>query len=137
MLKPSHFNILNPLYIIYPCNIWTCVYSIWEKWCFAIRLVTRCINDFILVELIATIHFQLLCNSLMITTIMACWRHFSSIHQNLTCGTIRIFGWIYKKYWYPLNIMIIHFRWFRLWHVAQSKVATLHINWILETYIYK
>ncbi len=40
---------------------------------------------------VVKIPFQLLCNSPMITIIMSCWHHFSSIHQNLTCGTMRIF----------------------------------------------
>ncbi len=41
--------------------------------------------------------FQLLCNSFMTITIMSCWCHFSSIHQNLTCGAMKFFGWFLKK----------------------------------------
>jgi hypothetical protein len=53
--------------------------------------------------------------------------------------------WHYEKnlvifFW---NIDIHHPLWFcilggfTLWHMAQSKVATWHINWILKTHIYK
>jgi hypothetical protein len=40
---------------------------------------------------VTTIPFQVLCNSPMTTIIMLCWCHFSSIHQNLTHGTMKIF----------------------------------------------
>jgi hypothetical protein len=36
----------------------------------------------------------------------------------------------------PSSIMIVNFRWFRLWHMTQSKVAMWHINWIFKTDIY-
>jgi hypothetical protein len=48
--------------------------------------------------------FQLLCNSLMNTIIMSCWHHFSSIHQNLTHGTMRIF-----LDFFEILISIIHY----------------------------
>ncbi len=48
--------------------------------------------------------FQLLCNSPMITIIMSCWHHFSSIHQNLTCGTMKIF-----RDFFEILISIIHY----------------------------
>jgi len=58
----------------------------------------------------ATTPFQLLCNSLMTTIIRSCWHHFSSIHQNLTRGTMKKFGEFFK-----ILISIIHydysFRW--------------------------
>ncbi len=37
---------------------------------------------------VATTHFQLLCSSLIITMIISCWHHFSSIHQN-SSGTMK------------------------------------------------
>ncbi len=39
---------------------------------------------------VATTLFQLLCNSPMIIITMSCWFHFSFIHQNLTCGIMKI-----------------------------------------------
>ncbi len=53
---------------------------------------------------VATTLFQLLCNSPMITIIMSWWHHFSSIHQNLTCGTMKIF-----RDFFEILISIIHY----------------------------
>jgi hypothetical protein len=53
---------------------------------------------------VATTPFQLLCNSPMTTIIMSCWRHFSSVHQNLTHGTTRIFHDFFE-----ILISIIHY----------------------------
>jgi hypothetical protein len=55
-------------------------------------------------KFVTTIPFQLLYNSLMITIIMSCWRHFSSTHQNLTRGTIRTFCDFFE-----ILISIIHY----------------------------
>jgi hypothetical protein len=84
---------------------------------------------------VTTTSFQLLCNSPMTTIIMSSWRHFSSIHQNLTRGTMMIFC----DFWNidihrPLRLFVLDA--LGLWHMAQSKVAMWHINWILETNIY-
>ncbi len=85
---------------------------------------------------VAKTPFQLLCNSSMTIIIMSRWCQFSSIHQNLTRGTMRIFRDV-LKYWYLSFIMIICFK--RSWIMTRGtikKIATWHINWILETYIY-
>ncbi len=92
----SFQHLKPPLYLLSLQHLNLCLFNM-KKRCFATGLATHCINDFTLVELIATIYFQLLCNSLMTTTIMACWCHFSSIRQNLTHGTMRIFGWMFFK----------------------------------------
>jgi hypothetical protein len=84
---------------------------------------------------VTTTPFQLLCNFPMITIIMSCWHHFSSINQNLTHGTMKIFHdcfWKNIDIHRPLWLFILDG--FGLWHGA--KVATWHINWILETNIY-
>jgi hypothetical protein len=88
---------------------------------------------------VTTTWFQLLSISPMTTIIMSCWHHFSSIHQILTHGTMKIF---HNFFWNinihcPLWLFILYG--FGLGHLAQSKVITWHINWILETkklYIY-
>jgi hypothetical protein len=41
----------------------------------------------------------------------------------------------FSKYLFPLSIMIINDG-SKLWHMAQYKIATWHINWILK-YIYR
>jgi hypothetical protein len=53
---------------------------------------------------VATIPFQLLCNSPMTIILMSCWSHFSSIHQNLTCGIMRIFCDFFE-----ILISIVHY----------------------------
>jgi hypothetical protein len=81
-----------------------------KKWCFATRLATQCIITLMniikqvawvarnaihclyshtLMQLISahlqsipTTPFQVLCNSFTTTTILSCWHHFLSIHQN-------------------------------------------------------
>jgi hypothetical protein len=68
-------------------------------------------SNIIICNFITTILFQLLCNSPITTTMMSYWRHFSSIHQNVTCGTMKFFWWFYLRYFYPSSIMIIHFKW--------------------------
>ncbi len=85
-----------PLYHLSLQHLNLCLFNMKKK-VFCNWACNSLYNDFTLVELIATIYFQLLCNSLMTTTIMACWCHFSSIHQNLTHGTMRIFGWMFLK----------------------------------------
>jgi len=55
-------------------------------------------------NLVVTIPFQLLCNSPMIIIIMSCWCHFSSIHQNLTSGTMMIFCDFFE-----ILISIVHY----------------------------
>ncbi len=76
--------------------------------------------------------FQLLCNSPMITIIMSWWCHFSSIHQNLTCGTMKFFHDFlifcdFFKYWYPSSIMIICFRW--SWIMTHGIVKSCHVTY--------
>jgi hypothetical protein len=53
---------------------------------------------------IVTTPFQLLYNSLMTIIISSCWRYFTSIHQDLTCGTMRIF-----RDFYEILISIVHY----------------------------
>jgi len=53
---------------------------------------------------VATTPFPLLCNSVMTTIIMSCWCHFSSIHQNLTRDTMKIFHDFFE-----ILISIIHY----------------------------
>ncbi len=83
---------------------------------------------------VATTPFQLLCNSLdynhnvMLTSFFIHSSKFNTWHYEDFCD-------FFSKYWYPLSIMITHFRWFRLWPMAQSKVAMWHINWIKYIYI--
>jgi len=76
---------------------------------------------------LTTILFQLLCNSLMTTIIMSCWHHYSSIHQNLTCGTMRTFCDFFWNIDIRCPLWLFIFYGLGLWHVAQSKVATCHI----------
>ncbi len=76
---------------------------------------------------IITIPFQLLYNSLISIIIMSCWCYFSSIHQNLTCGTMRIFV-IFLKHWYPSSIMIICFKWF--WIMTHGTIKSCHLTLI-------
>jgi hypothetical protein len=65
-----------------------------------------------------TILFQLLCNSPMTIIIISCWRHFSSIHQNLTHGTMRTFCDFFE-----ILISIVHYDYsfemvlyYNMWH---------------------
>jgi hypothetical protein len=82
----------------------------------------------ILYNSIVTIHFQLLCNSPITTTIISCWRHFSSIRQNGIYGTMKKKLWFFLEYWCPLLLFILNG--LKLWHTSWSKVITWHINWI-------
>jgi len=68
------------------------------------------ILDHTLMQLSQQLFFNYYANSPVTTTIMSCSHHFSSIHQNLTHNTMRIFLWFFLKYWYPSSIMILHFR---------------------------
>jgi hypothetical protein len=73
----------------------------------------------------------------MTIIIISCWSHFSFVHQNLTHGTMRIFCDFFWKYWYPLSIVIIHFRWSWIMTSGTIKIfVTWRINWNLETNIY-
>ncbi len=67
-------------------------------------LVIHCIYGATHYNFVATIPFQLLCNSLMTTIIMSCWHHFSSIHQNLTHGIMKIFHDLFE-----ILISIVHY----------------------------
>jgi hypothetical protein len=85
---------------------------------------------------IATTFFQLPCNSLMTTFIMSCWHHFSSIHQILTCGIMRIFCNFFE-----ILISIVHYNYsffkvldYDMWH--NQKLPHGILNWILETNTY-
>jgi hypothetical protein len=79
----------------WPCN------SIFElHWTFATHRIYGTIHY----NFVTTIPFQLLCNSPMTTIIMSCWRHFSSIHQNLTHGTMKIFCDFFE-----ILISIVHY----------------------------
>jgi hypothetical protein len=51
----------------------------------------------------------------------------------MTHGMMNIFGYnfFWTKYWSPSSIMFISDG-SKLWHMAQSKIATWHINYILE-----
>jgi hypothetical protein len=53
---------------------------------------------------VATTPFQLLCNSPMTIIIMSCWCHFSSFHQNLRHGIMRIFHDFFE-----VLISIVHY----------------------------
>jgi len=115
--------------------------SLWEKGCFATSLATQFLSciwhlqfTVYMMQFITTLSQQL-CKFLMIIIIMSCWRQFSSIHQNLTSGTMKVFL-IFLKYWYPSSLWLFVLNHLGLWHMAQSKVAMWHINWILETNIY-
>jgi hypothetical protein len=51
---------------------------------------------------------------------------------------MKIFGHkidFFLKYWFPSSIMIVNDG-LRLWHVAQLKISTWHINCILVGLIY-
>jgi hypothetical protein len=51
---------------------------------------------------------------------------------------MKIFGHkidLFLKYWFPSSIMIVNDG-LRLWHVAQLKISTWHINCILVGLIY-
>jgi len=89
-----------------------------------------------LLQLCCNNYFQLFYNSPMTTTTISCSCHFSSINQILTHGTMRwwMFLWNINIH-HPLWLFILYG--LTLWHVAKSRVATWHINWILETNIYK
>jgi hypothetical protein len=59
---------------------------------------------------VARTHFQLLCNFPMITIMMSWWHHFSSIRQNLTCGTMKKFHDFFNFLWFfEILISIIHY----------------------------
>jgi hypothetical protein len=104
------------------------------------RNTTRFIYNLTLMQLSCnsiTTTFQLLCNSLMTTTIMSYWCHFSSIHQNLTQSIMKFLGDFFWNIDIHCPLLLFILNYLKLWHVAQSKVAMWHINWILETNIYK
>jgi len=87
-------------------------------------------------KFVATTLFQLLCNFLMIIIIMLCWRHFLSIHQNLTHGTMRIFCDCFEILIYPLSIMIIHLKWSRIMTPSTIKrrvdeLKSSHISFLI------
>jgi len=67
-------------------------------------LYIRCNSLQLNYNIVATTPFQLLFNSPITTIIMSCWRHFLSIHQNLTCGIMRIFCDFFE-----ILISIIHY----------------------------
>jgi hypothetical protein len=67
-------------------------------------LYIRCNSLQLNYNFVITTPFQLLHNSPMITIIMSCWHHFSSIHQNLTCGTMKIFCDFFE-----ILISIVHY----------------------------
>jgi hypothetical protein len=79
--------------------------------------------------------FNYYANSPMTTTIMSS-HHFSSIHQNLTHGTMRIFLWFFSKYWYPSSIMILHFR--RSCIMTYGTIKSCHVTLIefWKQYVY-
>jgi hypothetical protein len=86
---------------------------------------------------VTTTPFQLLCNSPMTTIIMSCWCHFSSIHQNFNTWHYEDFSWFFWNIDIHCPLWLFILDGFGLWHMAQSKVAMWHINWILENkYIY-
>jgi len=88
------------------------------------RIATHRIYSATHYNFVIIILFQVLCKSPMITIIMSCWHHFSSIHQNLICG-ILLFFMIFLKYWYPLSIMIIRFRW--TWIMTCGTIKSCHV----------
>ncbi len=69
------------------------------------------------------------------------WSNFNYLHddiwtkEKMTCDTSNKFSWKLKFSW---NFDLNHSLWlfnlyiFILWHVAQSKVAVWHIDWILK-----
>jgi len=91
-----------------------------------------------------TIQLQLCCNN-SFSTIM---QLFYDYNYNVMLTSFFIYPskfdtWHYEDFsWFVWNIDIHHRLWlfildgFGLWHVTQSKVATWHINWILDVYMY-
>jgi len=100
------------------------------------RIATHRIYSATHYNFVIIILFQVLCKSPMITIIMSCWHHFSSIHQNLICGILFYFSWFFWNIDIHCPLWLFVLDGLGLWRVAQSKVAKWHSNWILETNIY-
>jgi hypothetical protein len=86
------------------CYIFTFMSAI-RQVAWGAKHATHHIYNLTRMQLFAATLFQLLCNSPMTTTIMSCWRHFPSIHQNLTHGIMKSFWWFFLE----TLISIIHY----------------------------
>jgi hypothetical protein len=80
---------------------------------------TTCCNS---ITILSQFFFQLLCNSSMTTIIMSLWCHFTSIHQNLSTGTMKIFWWFFLNNHKVRWILDGH----KLWH---GTIKSCHVGY--------
>jgi hypothetical protein len=134
--------------------------SLWKKKCFvtklaiqflscikhlklivnAIRQVARVATHHMTIQLITT-QLQLCHNNFFSMQLPYDYNHnvmLTSFHPSIKIEHMALwrFFTIFLKYWYPLPSWLLVLDGFGLWHMAQSKVVTWHINWILESNIY-
>jgi hypothetical protein len=125
-------------------------YAIMKKRYVTIGLATQFLNctghlqlTIYMMQLITT-QLQLCCNNSFSITIQLPYDYIHNVMlTSLFIHPSKFNMWHYEDFlWFFWNIDIHCPLWLfvldglGLWHVAQSKVATWHINWILETNIY-
>jgi hypothetical protein len=130
------FNFWIAMTIATHCN--STPINIIEQVAWVARNATHSMYNLILMQLITT-QLQLSHNNSFSTTMQLRYdynhnvtltSYFMHSSKFNTWHTMKIFGWIFLKYWYPSSIRLFILDDLKLWHVAQSKVAMWHIHWI-------
>jgi hypothetical protein len=132
----------------WPCNLvfelhrTFATHCIYTPWVLSDKLQELQLTVYIMQLII--IQLQFCCNNSFSTTMQLCYDY----NHNIMMMSFFIhpskfdtwhyegFSWVFWKFDIHRPLWLFVLNGLGLWHMAQSKVAMWHINWILETNIY-